>query len=146
MKNNRYSIIIPLFCIWLIASLVIAYQGLFYTEYLIGFLHKKAQHYSYPFSQIIILSIIYGAWMLSYAFLLCSNLGIKHPFMTYTLCSILPILITLYGFFIAFLSSLHVIAFILICVATTIFHFLLFPILIPIYRKFVYPKLEERTH
>lgn len=145
MINKRYFILIPLFFLWLIASLVIAYQGLFYSEYLIDFLQRKAQNYPYPIFQIVILSLIYGLWLFSYAFLLCSNWGIKHPFICYTLCSILPIIIAPIGLFALVYSSPHLIAFILICLATTMFHFLLFPILIPIYRKYVYPKLEITT-
>ncbi|RZG87198.1 hypothetical protein EXE10_04760 [Acinetobacter sp. WCHAc060033] len=137
--NKRYFILIPLFCIWLIASLVIAYQGQFYSEYLIEFLKKQPQNYPYPIFQVLTLSFIYGIWLLSYAFLFCSNWGVKHPYITYTLCSILPILLSSYGFFIAFVSSLHVIAFILISIATTLLHFLLLPVLIPVYRKYVYP-------
>lgn len=138
--NKRYVILIPLFLIWLIASLSIAYQGQFYSEYLIDFLHKKAQDYPYPIVQVLILSILYGFWLLSYIFLLCSYWAVKHPFISYSLCSILPILLSIYGFFIAFVSPLHMITFILICVATTLFHFLLLPVLIPIYRQYVYPK------
>ena len=140
-RNNkkRYYILIPLFCIWVIATITIAYQGIFYSEYLINFLQKNPQSYPYPIFQVLILSFIYGVWLLSYFFLLCTDWGVKHPFISYTLCSILPIIIAPMGLFSLLYASPHLIAFILICVATTLFHFLLLPILIPIYRKYVYP-------
>jgi hypothetical protein len=65
--NKKYLILIPLFLIWLMACVSIAYQGLFYSEYLIKFLRKPPQEYDYPTFQVIILCLIYALWMSSYA-------------------------------------------------------------------------------
>ncbi|MFW1943069.1 hypothetical protein ACG93R_06120 [Acinetobacter guillouiae] len=138
--NKKYLILIPLFLIWFIASISIAYQGLFYSEYLINFLRKKPQDYGYPLFQVVILCSIYSLWMWSYAYLLCSETAIRRPFLSYTVCSILPIVIPVYGVIILIYSPPDIITFILISCATSLFHFLLLPILMPIYRKYISPK------
>ena len=139
--NKRYFISIPIFCIWIIVCLTMAYLGQFYSDFLINYLGRKQQYYPYPIYQILILGLIYGAWLLSYMWLLSADFAIRHPFISYTLCSIFPILFTALGLFLLVYASPHLIVFILTSIATTLLHFLLLPVLMPIYRKYVYPKI-----
>ena len=142
--NKYYSLLIPL-CIWLIVCFTMAYQGQFYSEFLINYFGRKKQNYPYPIYQIFILALIYGLWLYSYVWLLSAKFAIQHPFISYTLCSILPILLSTLGLFLLVYASPHLIVFILASIATTLFHFLLLPVLIPIYRKYVYPKQNLPT-
>ena len=135
-KLLRYALCL----IWLAACITMLYQGQYYSEFLIGYLGRKPQEYPYPIIQIIIFALIYALWLYSYEWLLHANFAIRHPFISYTLCSIFPILLSAAGLFLLVYASPHLIAFILFTFATTLLHFLLLPALIPLYRKYIYPK------
>lgn len=142
--NKKYLILIPLSVIWLAVCSYIAYQGQFplseqLNPDLLGNTTNRPIDYSYPTSDILQACFIYTIWMLSYAFLFCSKYAIKHPLISYALCSILPILLPLLSFVWANDVPQYIAALIIVIWATSLFHFLLLPILLPIYRKYIYP-------
>lgn len=140
--NRRYFILIPLFFIWLCACGYIAYQGQFPTQEQID----NAQilslqiHNNYPTSEILQACFIYTIWIMSYAFLFCSRYAVKHPFISYAFCSILPVLLPLLSFVWANDVPPYIAALIIVIWTTSLFHFLILPILLPIYRKYIYPQ------
>ena len=142
--NKKYLILIPLSVIWLAVCSYIAYQGQFplseqLNPDLLGNTTNLPMDYSYPTSDILQACFIYTIWMLSYAFLFCSKYAIKRPLISYALCSILPILLPLLSFVWANDVPQYIAVLIIVIWATSFFHFLLLPILLPIYRKYIHP-------
>lgn len=140
--NRRYFILIPLFLIWLSACGYIAYQGQFPTQEQIDnaeILSLQIQHH-YPTSEILQACFIYVIWIASYAFLFCSKYAVKHPFISYAFCSILPILLPLLSFVWAIDVPPYIAALIIVIWASSLFHFLILPFVLPIYRKYIYPQ------
>ena len=140
--NKRYFILIPLLLIWLAVCAYIAYQGQFPTQEQIDNTEILSLqiHNNYPTSEILQACFIYSIWMASYAFLFCSKYSAKHPFISFAFCSILPILLPLLSFVWAIDVPPYIAALIIITWITSLIHFLLLPILLPIYRKYIYPK------
>ena len=144
--NRRYFILIPLFFIWLSACSYIAYQGQFPTQEQIDnakILSLQIQH-PYPTSEILQACFIYAIWIVSYAFLFCSKYAVKHPFISYAFCSILPILLPLLSFVWAINVPPYIAALIIVIWASSLFHFLILPFILPIYRKYIYPRQSKQ--
>lgn len=134
---KKYSILLVLLLIWLIASGFIAWQGQFISGYLVYVRGMTQAEYEYPTDGVLFCIFIYLIVIINYAVLFMSKFSQQHPYMSYLLLSIIPVLMTGY----AFLGAMHAPcfwdAFIVVMLLTFLLHFLLLPVLLVIYRKYI---------
>lgn len=133
MKKN-YSALISLFLIYLLACCYIAYEA----QFISGYLESRGvlqEEYEYPLSGVLFCCGLYFLVIINYIPLFLLKCSHNHPYKSFILASIIPVLITFYSFLGAMHASSFWGAFILVMMITCLAHFLALPFIIKRYRN-----------
>lgn len=130
-----YLNILIIFMIWLIASCLIAQQGLYISDYHVHVRGMTQADHIYPLGGVIFCIFAYALVCLNYMLLFNLKWSLQHPFIAYLSFSIIPILIAFYAFLMAMHAPPYWGAFITIMLLTILLHLLLLPVLFAKWRR-----------
>lgn len=132
--NKNYVALIALFLIYILGCSYIAYEGQFISSYLEsrGVLQEE---YEYPLSGVLFCCGLYLLVILNYIPLFWLKFSKNHPYMSFILASIIPLLTTFYSFLGAMHASSFWGAFILVMMITFLAHFLILPFIVKHYKN-----------
>lgn len=131
-KNIKFVFLI--FTIYILACTYISYEAQFISPYLEskGFLQEE---YEYPLSGVIFCCTLYLLVIFNYIPLFISKFSVKHPYLSFSIASIIPVLTTFYSFLGAMHASNFWYAFINVMISTVLIHCFALPFIIKHYRN-----------